>query len=388
MGLFSLLKRSWRKVILFGLILLVLMGGIGWLGLQRIGLLTRECHQCYFGPALSADGQSVWYFQRNASGLAVGMGWEHFSPPARVFLRKDELFLRRYDRKTGRVETLQHWPNTPLQGQKLHHYRGRILGLLASRIRVKNEQQVDYAARMSLRRVPTSQPWSLSGTWTGENSVRPDWAATDTSLAGLSEPIVSCPLEVMALKGEEGFPSAIVLLDHDRRQTEVLLRNEAFDRLYPEGPQFTALLEFSRKAEIDRLTEMGNTYEKLKARFRSEEINEGAALLAAGREMARLGWWPTPATITAQEVKEFPAGLRIFTIDPQELRVGLFPNIQQAIAHPGTPAPHRSRYVRHRDFTTSEELNAFLATEPEAYGLRISDHSWLIRISPRKPASL
>ena len=387
MGLFTLLKRSWRKAILFGLVLLVLMGGLGWLGLQRIGLLSTEYHQGYYGPALSADGQSVWYFQRNASGWALGMGWEHFSPPARVFLRKDELFLRHYDRKTGRVETLQHWPSTPLQGQKLHHYRGRILGLLASRIRVKNEQQVDYAARMSLRRMPTSQPWSLSGSWIGMNSAKPEWVATGISLAGLSEPIVIGPLEVMALRGEEGFPTAIVLLDHDQREVEVLLRNEAFDRLYPDGPQFTTLLEFSRKAEVDRLAEMRQTYEEMKTKFRAVATNEGAALLAAGREMARLGWWPTPETISASEVEDFSAGLRIFTIAPQELRVGLFPDIQQALAHPGKPVPHSGRYIRHRDFSTSEELNTFLKTEPEGYGLRISDHSWLIRISPRKPAS-
>jgi hypothetical protein len=149
---------------LFGLMLLILAGGLGWLGLRSIGILTMERHVGYFGPALSADGQSVWYFQRNASGLALGMGWEHYSPPARVFLRKDELFLRRYDRQTGQVETLRHWPTTPLRGQKLHHYRGRILGLRGSRIRVKNKQQVDYAARMPLRLVPSSQIWSLSGT--------------------------------------------------------------------------------------------------------------------------------------------------------------------------------------------------------------------------------
>lgn len=387
MDLTTLRKMSWRNVVLYGLMLLILAGGLGWLGLRSIGILTMERHVGYFGPALSADGQSVWYFQRNASGLALGMGWEHFSPPARVFLRKDELFLRRYDRQTGQVETLHHWPTTPLRGQKLHHYRGRILGLLGSRIRVKNKQQVDYAARMALLRVPSSQIWSLSGTWTEKNSTRPEWVATDTSLAGLSEPIVAGPLEVMAVRGEEGFPTAIVLLDHDQREVEVLLHNETFDRLYPNGPQFTVLLEFSRKAEVDRLAEMHQTYEELKAKYRAVETNEGAALLAAGREMARLGWWPTPATIIAQEVKEFPAGLRVFTIDPQELRVGLFPNIQQAIAHPGTPAPHRSGYVRHRDFTTSEELNAFLATAPEAYGLRISNHRWLIRITPHKPAN-
>ena len=219
------------------------------------------------------------------------------------------------------------------------------------------------------------------------NSAKPEWVATGTSLAGLSEPIVIGPLEVMALRGEEGFPTAIVLLDHDQREVEVLLRNKAFDRLYPDGPQFTALFEFSRKAEVDRLAKMRQTYEELKAKFRAVETNEGAALLAAGREMARLGWWPSPETITAREVEEFSAGLRISTIDPQELRVGLFPDIQQALPHPGKPVPHSGHYVRHRDFTTSEELNAFLKTEPEGYGLRIGGHSWHIRISPRKPSS-
>ena len=386
MGWTSLHKSGRNKVILAGLLLLILIGALGWLGLRSIGLVTLERHEGYFGPALSADGQSVWYFQRNSSGLAVGMGWEHFSPPARVFLYKDELFLRRYERQTGQVKTLHHWPTTPLQGQKLKHYRGRILGLLGSRIRVE-KQQVDYAARMTIRRIPTSQIWSLSGTWTEKNAVRPGWTATDTSLAGLSEPIVTGALEVMAIRGKEGFPAAIGLLDHDRQQIEELVHNKDFDSLYPDGLQFSALMEFSRKAEVDRLAKMRQTYEELKARFRSEEKNEGAALLAAGREMAHLGWWPSPATITAREVEEFPAGLRIFTIDPQELRVGLFPNIQQALAHPGKQAPHRTRYLRHRDFSTSEELNAFLETEPEAYGLKIDGRCWHISINPRQPAS-
>ncbi len=67
--------------------------------------------------------------------------------------------------------------------------------------------------------------------------------------------------------------------------------------------------------------------------------------MEAGREMARIGWWPSPATITAREVEKFPTRLHIFTIDPQELRVGLFPDIQQALAHSGKPSPHSSRYI-------------------------------------------
>jgi hypothetical protein len=383
----SFWKQNRHKPILIGLLLLLLFAGLGWLGLCTIGLVSLERHEGYFAPALSPDGQSVWFFQRKASGLAVGMGWEHFSPPARVFLHRDELTLRRYDLQSGRMETLLQWPSTPLVGKKLNHYRGRILGLLVSRIQVQGDERLDYAARMSIIRQPTSQNWSISGTWAGPDSARPAWTGSDTSSAGLSDPVVVGPMEVMAVRGEESFPAAILLLDHGRRQAEVLIRNEAYERLYPEGPQFESLLQFSRKEEVDRLNEMRQTHQDLVAAFRAQGMNEGAALLAAGREMARLGWWPTPPTVTAREVSMFPAELRVFTIDPMELRVGLFPDLEEAMAHPGEPVDRSGRYIRHRDFSTSEDLNAFLATEPEGFGVSVGDRKWHMVLTPARPAS-
>ncbi|MEZ4484506.1 MAG: hypothetical protein R2864_07890 [Syntrophotaleaceae bacterium] len=95
----------------------------------------------------------------------------------------------------------------------------------------------------------------------------PDWNEGGTSAAGLSEPVVVGELEVMVVRGEEGFNAAIVLLDHDRQQAEVLVRNEAYKDLYPEGAQFDALLKFSRKQEIDRLNEMRRTRQELVATF-------------------------------------------------------------------------------------------------------------------------
>jgi hypothetical protein len=383
----SFWKQNRPKPILLALLILLLLAGLGLLGLRTIGIVTVERHEGYFGPSLSPDGRSVWFFQRNASGLAVGMGWEHFSPPARVFLRRDELTLRRFDLQSGRVETLLRWPSTPLVGQKLHHYRGRILGVLGSRIRVQNEERLDYAAKMTIIRQPTSQIWSISGTWTGPDSARPAWAETATRPAGLSDPIVVGSLEVMTVRGEEGFPAAILLLDHDRRQAEVLIRNAAYNRLYPEGPQFESLLEFSRKQDVDRLNEMRQTRQDLVAAFRAQGLNEGAALLAAGREMARLGWWPTPPAVTAREISAFPAGLRVFTIDPMELRVGLFQDLEEAMAHPGEPVDRSGHYLRHRDYSTSEELNAFLATDPEGFGVQVGDRKWHMVLIPGRPAS-
>ena len=372
---------------LYVLLLLLLLAGLGWLGLRTIGIVTLENHQGYFGPALSQDGRSVWFFQRKASGLAVGMGWEFFSPPARVFLRRDELTLRRYDLESGQTETLLRWPSTPLVGGKLHHYRGRILGIPTARLRLPQDGPPEYAAKVTLIRQPRSQGWSISGTWNGPSSARPDWKENGPGTAGLSDPVVVGPLEVMVLRGEEGFNAAIVLLDHDRRQAEVLVRNKAFRHLYPEGAQFKALLEFSRKQEIDRLNEMRRTRQELVAAFRDQGMTEGAALLAAGKEMARLGWWPTPAAVTAREVSAFPDQLRVFTIDPMELRVGLFADLKEAMDHPGEPVERRGRYVRHRDYSTSEELNTFLETKPEEFGLQAGGRKWhMVLIPPRPPS--
>jgi hypothetical protein len=372
---------------LFVLLSLFVLAGLGWWGLRTIGIVTLENHEGYFGPALSPDGRSIWFFQRNASGLAVGMGWEFFSPPARVFLRRDELTLRRYDRENGRTETLLRWPSTPLVGEKLSHYRGRILGIPRASIRLPQNGPPEYAARVTHIRQPHSQMWSISGSWDGPNSVRPDWQEKNPGMTGLSDPVVVGELEVMVLRGEEGFNAAIVLLDHDRRQAEVLVRNKAYRHLYPEGAQFEALLEFSRKQEIDRLNELRRTRQELVAAFRAQGMKEGAALLAAGKEMARLGWWPTPAAITAREVAAFPDQLRVFTIDPMELRVGLFGDLKEAMDHPGEPVERRGRYLHHRDYSTSEKLNAFLETKPEEFGLQVGGRKWHMVLVPSRPAS-
>ncbi len=42
-----------------------------------------------------------------------------------------------------------------------------------------------------------------------------------------------------------------------------------------------------------------------------------------------------------------------------EFRVGLFQDIEAALASPGTEVRFGAPYLSHRDFTTSEALNAF-----------------------------
>ncbi|MEZ4484504.1 MAG: hypothetical protein R2864_07880 [Syntrophotaleaceae bacterium] len=53
---------------LYVLLSLLVLAGLGWLGLRTIGIVTLENHEGYFGPALSADGRSVWFFSATPAG--------------------------------------------------------------------------------------------------------------------------------------------------------------------------------------------------------------------------------------------------------------------------------------------------------------------------------
>lgn len=364
------------------LLILILIGGL--FALSATGLVSHEQHEGYFGPAIGSDGNRIWFFQRNSSGWAIGPGWEHFTPPARVYLQSDHLTLSYIDLSSGQIETVLAWNSTPLQGRLLHNYRGRVFSSLGTRIRILPDGEIEYAARLSIPTVPHSETWSITGYWPTSDPI-PEWKEQGTSLSGLSEPVVTGDLEVTSLPGKESFPAGIVLLNHRDRTLSVPVHNRDYTELYPSGPAPEKLFAGSRKEEVDRRNEMRTTHRELVQRFQEEGMTDGAALLAAGKEMARLGWWPTPRQIVARRIDSHPEGVTVFTIDPMEITVGLFPDIEKALANPGTPVEQSGRYIRHRDYRTSEKINEFLTTKPERFGVRIDNENFLVDIIPEKP---
>ncbi|PLX78655.1 MAG: hypothetical protein C0616_13765 [Desulfuromonas sp.] len=363
-------------------VILAVIGGL--FAISAAGLVTHEQHEGYFGPAISSDKNQIWFFQRNSSGWAIGPGWEHFTPPARVYMQSDRLSLCYLDRASGKFETVLSWNSTPLQGRFLRNYRGRVLNILGTRIRIHADGKIEYAARLSIPTVPRSETWSVSGRWP-TSAPLPAWKKQGTNLSGLSEPVVAGDLEVISLPGKENFPAGIVLLNHRDRTLSIPVRNQVYKELYPNGPDSETLFTSSRKKEIDRRDGMRRTHRELVERFQEKGMREGDALLAAGKEMARLGWWPTPKQIVATRIDSFPDGVTIFTIDPMEITVGLFPDLEKAMANPGKPTEQSGRYTRHRDYRTSERLNEFLMSDPERFGIRIDDTDYLVEIIPAKP---
>lgn len=131
---------------------------------QLIGIFTLERHRGFFAPVWSADGQQVYYLERDTRGLVWGFGWEFFTPPASAYVISDRLTLRRLDIASGKSELLERFDGSPVVGRVTKHYRGSIFNFISARIE-PGGQGIDFLVRMDVPRVPMSDPgpWPASG---------------------------------------------------------------------------------------------------------------------------------------------------------------------------------------------------------------------------------
>ncbi len=106
----------------------------------------------------------------------------------------------------------------------------------------------------------------------------------------------------------------------------------------------------------------------------ADGAGENEALLRAGKEMERLGYYPRSAYLVAREIRSEARADSVgpmFEIAAEEFQVGLFPDLERAIAHPGEEVDaSMGGYIVHRDFTTSERLNAFLEQGGRVFEVR------------------
>ncbi len=383
---------AWRRArwFLAGGGLLVLAGLLVAVWLLR--LVAIEQHVGFFGPAFAADGRSVYFVERRTRGLIWGLGWEHFTPPAHARVWSDSLRLQCLDLQSGAVLTLETWDGSPVVRRTLRQYRGRVFNDLKVALRPRQDGSVDYGFELALPRVPTAEVHQLRGVWTaGGQQQRGKWDGAAFAVVGLSEPVIDGERELFALRGAEGFPAALVLLDHADNSMRVLRRGPSFDGQYPDGPSHAALMTVSGKARHDRIEELKRIERERLAVHRAQGLNEGAAMLQAGRDLRDLGFYPKPqrwvaTLLTPQQVGDYTALPRLDIAD-MEFTVGLFPDLEQAMAAPATEIDKGfSRYLRHRDYDTSERLNALLAAGTAELLIGRAGRVFHFRLLPAEPA--
>jgi hypothetical protein len=132
--------------------------------------------------------------------------------------------------------------------------------------------------------------------------------------------------------------------------------------------EFADVRQYARRAGLERLARIASIRAEVIRTARARGASDVDAELEAIDALEQAGYYARPAQLVATRLSPTDVEQRrsrrtltpLFRITEMEFRVGLFPDIERAIASPGTEVAYRGPYLRHTDYTTSEALNTAL----------------------------
>ena len=323
-------------------------------------------------PAGGLD-TSLYALRRTTSAAILGFGYEFFTPPAHVFVRQDRHALIAISVETGAATELARFPPSPLSGHHLRAYRNALMGSSSAHLRW-DDARLELEVAVTRHDEPLSRTFTLRDTWdpSAERlTAEPQWREAHSAAGGSEPEQLSGPLEVLVVPGDEGFPCAVVTVHRDTGAVRVLLSTPQCRSKYRDGIARADIESLERRPDIERSVTITRTYNELVAKGVAAGENEGAAMLKANKEMERLGYFPRSPTLSATSVTcasspgrgdASAAADALFAISEEEFKVGLFQDIDAAIAHPGEEVDKSGDYILHSRFDTSRRLNEYLAS--------------------------
>lgn len=345
---------------------------------QLTGLTAFERHRGYFAPVWADDGQ-VYLLERATAGFVWGFGWEHFTPPAYSYVVSDTMSLLRLDPATGAVSRLERFEGSPIEGRVTQHYRGRIFNALSARL-VPEGEGVAFSIVMDVPRVPTSEQWSLVGRWTPQAPSDARWSNAWGGSTASPDQVLRNGVELMVLPGRESFPVAALAVGADGSY-RVLLSTGVYDDLYPDGVSAALLAERALRPMIERSRVFERVQSELVARYRSEGLSEGEAMLRANDAMEELGYLPKRPRLVATAIDELPSDVRVFEIPEQRFRVGLFQDIAQAIRALGVEVEtDTGTYLKYEDDDSGPQLRNWREAGNDRFAVRVGTRLYLLEV--------
>lgn len=362
-----------------GLLITGLIVAVIW----RTGIVAFSHETGYFAPLFVRDGEAVIAIHREVRATITGLGWEFFTPPATVRLRRDRFSLIEIRVSDRRVTVLEEFPPSPLEGGRIQAYHGAIFGVPHTHLRWADADHLDYEIAVTRHDTPAARTFVIRKVWNPQRQAydtRSPWQEMSTTMSGDEPQQLSGDMETIAVPGEELMPCAIALLRRDGSPATPLVETSTCRRKYPSGLSSELLAPISRRAEIERAVLIRRTYANLVERGRPSGRNEGEAMLQANKEMQRLGLYPKTPVLIAERTSCAEAR-PLFPISDDEFMVGLFPDIAAAIENPGTEVDKSmGAYITHRDYTTSRQLNEYLNSGRSIFFVRAHGACWRLTI--------
>jgi hypothetical protein len=347
------------------------------------GLVGAPRADGYFSPVFSPDGASIFAIARDVLATKVGFGHQFFTPPATVRLHRDRFKLIRFQVSDGRMTVVEELPPSPLEGARISAYHGAIFGVPHAHLRW-TKGLLEYEVAVTRHDTPSSRTFVIRQTWnpaTPAAESRPAWQEAHTAMGGDEPSQLHGELEVLAIPGDELMPCAIAVVGRNEPRARALAETAVCRKRYPAGFGPDELRPISRRADIERAEMIRSTYAALVERGRQAGMSEGEAMLAAGKEMSRIGLYPKTTTLAAAAV-ECAAASPLFRIVDAQFDAGLFQDIAKAIETPGEEVDKSmGAYVTHRDYTTSREINQFLDAGNSVFFVEARGRCWKLTVN-------
>jgi hypothetical protein len=328
--------------------------------------------ESYFAPVYSPDGQHVYFVERRLNGTFKQTKEADLffsSPEFDVSVETDTFVLKRLNVQSGQVEELIRLAPSPLEGQRSEKTWGPF-EVADARLRFTKAGQLEFNVCLRVHQQPRAQEYISSGVWSEAQHVAKisrSWEKSHCEMSGYDEWPLFGDWELREIRGSM-LPAAILAYNHVTRDVKVLVKNKEYDRLYPDGAPVQQILEYPRKADMERTQTVVRVHEELLQKYKAMGMGEMQALLRTGKDMQRLGYYPKSTMIVARRLTgtEAAAGKldkeALFSIAKGEMESGVFPDIEKAIASPGEEIDKSDGYHIHRDYSTSARLNKFIKT--------------------------
>jgi hypothetical protein len=377
------LKAHWKLAVGVGVLVVIASAG---LASYLTGIATFERHRGFFAPVWGEDGRTIYFVERETRGFIWGLGWEFFSPPANAYVVSDRVGLRRMNLWDAAAEPIADFTGGALEGRTTQHYRGRIFGILRARL-TPEKGGLRFRIGMDIPKVPRSEQWALTGL--GNEGAKPQaqWEKAWPGQMGGGEDVLRGGVELIAIGGRESYPAAILAVSADG-SVRVLAKNDHFRSLYPSGVPPRLIAEASQRKRIEQARQLRRLQAELMAKHRSSGMSETAARLKTHDELERLGYYARSPRIVATKLAKAPEGVRVFIIPRQRFEVGLYRDLAEAIAKPGTMVrTDTGSYLKYGNDLTGPDLKAWRRAGNDRFAVQVGATLYLLTVKRFKPGS-
>lgn len=345
--------------------LLIVALGLALLATAGLAAAVRHSAAGYFSPQFTPDGSAVVVVVRHARAWVLGLGYEMWTPPARILVARDRFSVLKVTLADGRAQTLHEVPASPLEGAWIQTYRPGIYGSAQAHLRWTTPDALEYELVVTMPRQPSSDTYVTRRRWDAATRRLIDsgrWERGSSGMGGDEPSQLHGVREVVAVRvAGAAMPCAVVIVTTGEPAARPILESDECRRAHPDGYAVSALADMIRRPDIERIAHLERTRDQLAAAARARGLGEHDAALEAIRGMQRLGLYPKPSTMVATRVASAPAGAPVFTISDMEFRVGIFNDIREALDRPGEEIEKSmGTYVIHDDFDTSRQINQHL----------------------------